>query len=121
MRKSHCTFLSQEALAVLESLPRSAPGCSPETGATQAQEFALLCLEHPPEQAETRRPAPARLAHTFASFLINTGHSLYEVQKILGHHDPRITMRYAHLDSATIIRAVDDVGTRIGAQKRRKA
>lgn len=117
MRKSHCTFLSQEALAVLESLPRSAPGCSPETGATQAQEFALLCLEHPPEQAETRRPAPARLAHTFASFLINTGHSLYEVQKILGHHAPRVTMPCPHLDSATIIRAVDDIGTRIGAKK----
>ena len=61
------------------------------------------------------------LRHTFASFLINTGHSLYEVQKILGHHDPRITMRYAHLEVATIIRAVDDVGTRIGAKKRRKA
>lgn len=61
------------------------------------------------------------LRHTFASFLINTGHSLYEVQKILGHHDPRITMRYAHLDSATIIQAVDDVGTRIGRTKRRRS
>ena len=61
------------------------------------------------------------LRHTFASFLINTGHSLYEVQKILGHHAPRVTMPCPHLDSATIIRAVDDIGTRIGAKKRRKA
>lgn len=30
------------------------------------------------------------LRHTFASFLVNSGHSLYEVQKMFGHGDPRM-------------------------------
>ena len=39
------------------------------------------------------------LRHTFASMLVSAGRSLYEVQQILGHSDPKVTMRYAHLDS----------------------
>ena len=34
------------------------------------------------------------LRHTFASFLVNAGHSLYETQKMLGHSDPRTTMPF---------------------------
>lgn len=37
------------------------------------------------------------LRHTFASRLVTAGRSLYEVQNLLGHADPRTTMRYAHL------------------------
>ncbi|KAB2906570.1 MAG: site-specific integrase [Burkholderiaceae bacterium] len=37
------------------------------------------------------------LRHSFASFLVNGGRSLYEVQQILGHSDPKVTTRYAHL------------------------
>ena len=41
--------------------------------------------------------------HTFASFLVNAGHSLYEAQKMLGHGDPRTTMRYARLGQASLL------------------
>lgn len=37
------------------------------------------------------------LRHMAASNLINTGASLYIVQQILGHSDPSVTQRYAHL------------------------
>jgi integrase len=37
------------------------------------------------------------LRHSFASFLVNAGRSLYEVQELLGHADIRTTSRYAHL------------------------
>ena len=50
------------------------------------------------------------LRHTFASFLVNSGHSLYEVQKMLGHADPRTTMRYAHLGQASLLAAAEFVG-----------
>ncbi|HQT03434.1 MAG TPA: tyrosine-type recombinase/integrase [Thiotrichales bacterium] len=43
------------------------------------------------------------LRHSFASFLVNNGRSLYEVQKLLGHHDPKVTMRYAHLAPGALI------------------
>ena len=49
------------------------------------------------------------LRHSFASFLVNAGHTLYEVQKILGHADPRTTMRYAHLEQATLRAAAETV------------
>ena len=42
------------------------------------------------------------LRHQFASFLVNAGHSLYDVQKILGHADPSVSQRYAHLSSAAL-------------------
>ncbi|TFV95245.1 site-specific integrase [Oxalobacteraceae bacterium OM1] len=49
------------------------------------------------------------LRHSFASFLINAGRSIYEVQKILGHAQINTTQRYAHLSSATLLDAVNEV------------
>lgn len=47
------------------------------------------------------------LRHSFASFLINSGRSLYEVQKILGHTQIRTTQRYAHLSQETLLDAAN--------------
>jgi site-specific recombinase XerD len=47
------------------------------------------------------------LRHSFASFLVNGGRSLYEVQQILGHSDPKVTMRYAHLSSKQLQEAAN--------------
>lgn len=49
------------------------------------------------------------LRHSFASFLVNSGCSLYEVQKILGHYDPKVTMRYAHLAQSSLVKAANMV------------
>lgn len=42
------------------------------------------------------------LRHNFASLLINSGRSLYEVQKLLGHSNISTTQRYAHLTQDTL-------------------
>lgn len=42
------------------------------------------------------------LRHNFASLLVNSGRTLYEVQQILGHSDSKVTERYAHLSTATL-------------------
>jgi integrase len=42
------------------------------------------------------------LRHTFASLLVSGGRSLFEVQQILGHSDPKVTMRYAHLSTKAL-------------------
>lgn len=47
------------------------------------------------------------LRHSFASFLINNGRSLYEVQKILGHTQVKTTQRYSHLAQETLLDAVN--------------
>jgi integrase len=49
------------------------------------------------------------LRHSFASFLVNAGRSLYEVQRILGHTQIKTTQRYAHLDQESLLSAVNTV------------
>ena len=53
--------------------------------------------------------------HSFASMLVNAGHSLYEVQQALGHSDPKVTMRYSHLTKDTLQKAADSAAERIKA------
>lgn len=47
------------------------------------------------------------LRHQFASLLVSRGRTLYEVQQILGHSDPKVTMRYAHLSGKALQEAAD--------------
>jgi integrase len=47
------------------------------------------------------------LRHSFASFLINAGRSIYEVQKILGHTQLKTTQRYSHLSQDTLLAAMN--------------
>ncbi|MBS0532435.1 MAG: tyrosine-type recombinase/integrase [Proteobacteria bacterium] len=49
------------------------------------------------------------LRHSFASFLVNEGVSLYVVQHLLGHANTRTTQRYAHLVSETLAQATEIV------------
>lgn len=49
------------------------------------------------------------LRHSFASFLVNNGRSLYEVQRFLGHTQIKTTQRYAHLDQESLLSAVNTV------------
>ena len=49
------------------------------------------------------------LRHSFASYLVNAGRSLYEVQELLGHADIKTTSRYAHLSRERLVAAVEAV------------
>jgi len=53
------------------------------------------------------------LRHQFASFLVNSGRTIYEVQKILGHSDTKVTERYAHLSLTTLQAASNSASTAI--------
>lgn len=58
------------------------------------------------------------LRHSYASFLVNSGRTLYEVQQILGHSDAKVTERYAHLSSKTLQDAANAASVAIkGATK----
>ena len=54
------------------------------------------------------------LRHSYASFLVRSGRSLYEVQKLLGHYDPKVTMRYAHLSARSLVDAANVMGAVMG-------
>jgi len=49
------------------------------------------------------------LRHSFASFLVNAGRSIYEVKELLGHADIKTTSRYAHLSQESLKAAVSAV------------
>ena len=55
------------------------------------------------------------LWHSFASFLVNAGRTLYEVQKILGHTQVKTTQRYAHLSQDTLVHAANAANLAVGA------
>jgi integrase len=47
------------------------------------------------------------MRHTYASHFMMNGGSLYDLQKILGHSDLKMTMRYAHLSKEHILSKAD--------------
>jgi len=49
------------------------------------------------------------LRHSFASLLIQSGESLYMVQKLLGHTSPRMTQVYSHLEPTDLHRSVERI------------
>ncbi len=53
------------------------------------------------------------LRHQYASFLVNSGRTLYEVQQILGHSDPKVTQRYAHLSTRALQEAASSASDAI--------
>jgi integrase len=55
------------------------------------------------------------LRHSFASFAIADGQSLFMVAKLLGHKQTRTTERYAHLAADPILAAADKTAARITA------
>jgi integrase len=57
------------------------------------------------------------LRHSFASFLVNRGVSLYVVQGLLGHAHTRYTQRYAHLTPDTLRDAAEAVGSVVASAR----
>jgi integrase len=64
------------------------------------------------------------LRHSFATFLINGGRSLYEVQQLLGHSNGAMTQRYAHLAHETLLDASNVAGeliSRVDTKRTKRA
>jgi integrase len=53
------------------------------------------------------------LRHSFASFAIADGASLFLVSKLLGHASPRTTERYSHLSGDLLLDAATAIGKRL--------
>ena len=54
------------------------------------------------------------LRHSFASLLVNSGRTLYEVQHLLGHTQVKTTQRYAHLSQDTLLAASNAASSALG-------
>lgn len=103
--------LSDEAMAVIRSIPRrqGTPWLFPGHAPGKPLSDLYLFWDRLRRGLGFADVRIHDLRHTFASFLVNAGHSLYEVQRLLGHGDPRTTMRYAHLGQASLVAAAQTV------------
>lgn len=107
--KSRHVPLSQRALELLAQLPRW-EGCpyvvpNPET----LKPFVQIHRSWNNARQAAGLPDVRMhdLRHSMASNMINSGRSLYEVAKVLGHSQLKTTQRYAHLSQETLLAAVD--------------
>ena len=75
---------------------------SPVTSSSATNALRRAC-----EQAGLRPLGWHVLRHTFASQLASDGHSLYKIQWLLGHSDPKMTQIYAHLAPSALHGAVE--------------
>lgn len=101
--------LSDGALNVLSSVPRL-PACdfvfpNPQTG--KPYQSVYIAWDTARKKAGLADVRMHDLRHTHASYLVNGGRTLYEVQKILGHTQVKTTQRYAHLSHDTLIDAAN--------------
>jgi integrase len=100
--------LCGSAMSLLEALRRSAESDyifpSPITGRPSPS------LHFPWRRIKRRAGLPGLrlhdLRHSFASFLVNGGVSLYVVQQLLGHVNYRTTQRYSHVMPEALTKAV---------------
>jgi integrase len=91
--------LSDGALTLLATMPRKSDCdwafANPETGKPYVSIFYAWNTARQSVGLSDVRMHDLR--HSFASLLINSGRTLYEVQHILGHTQVKTTQRYAHL------------------------
>lgn len=101
--------LSDDALAVLRQVPRL-EGC-PFILPNPKTRLPFQSIFHSWDTARRAAVLPDvrihDLRHSAASNLVNSGQSLYVVAKVLGHSQTRTTERYAHLDAAVLLNAVN--------------
>lgn len=99
--------LSDGAMAVLSVTPRL-NGC-PWVFANPQTRRPYVTIFRAWEVARRRAGLPEvrlhDLRHSYASMLVNSGRTLYEVQRLLGHSQVQTTQRYAHLSSDTLLEA----------------
>lgn len=101
--------LSNGVLKLLANLPRAGrcPYLFPNPATGKPYVSAFCAWNTARKNAGLPKVRMHDLRHSFASFLINGGRSLYEVQRILGHTQSKTTQRYAHLRHDTLLDAAD--------------
>ena len=110
--------LSDGALNVLASMPRKVEWAfaNPNTGKPYVSVFYAWNTAR--KSAGLSDVRVHDLRHSFASLLINSGRTLYEVQHILGHTQVKTTQRYAHLSQDTLLAAANSATAALGSAMR---
>lgn len=107
--KSRHVPLSKAALEILAQLPRfeGCPFVVPNPDTLKPYASIFTGWDNARKAAGLGDVRLHDLRHSCASFMVNSGRSLYEVSKVLGHSQLKTTQRYSHLSQDTLLSAVD--------------
>jgi integrase len=112
-RKLRSVPLNDSAIEVLNELDTREKGGRLFVGRRGALSTISKVWDRLRKKAELPHLRLHDLRHQFASFLVNDGRTLYEVQQILGHSSSKVTERYAHLSTATLQAASASASARL--------
>ena len=105
--------LNAAAIQVLNECDHSTPHpfANPATGkvyVTAKKSIATLA-----SRAQLKGVTAHVMRHTAASLMINGGHSLYAVQRMLRHSSSKVTEKYAHLSTRSLQEASDTISDQL--------
>ena len=108
--------LSDGAVALLHSMKRfdDCPWAFPNPKTLKPYVSIFYSWDTARKAAGLKEVRMHDLRHSFASFLVNSGRTLYEVQKLLGHTQIKTTARYSHLSQDTLLDASNAVTRAVG-------
>ena len=107
--KARHIALNTDAMAILNALPKISTYifANPETG--KPYNDIRKTFDKVMQCAGISNMRIHDLRHNFASLAVNSGESLFVVQKLLGHASPQTTQRYAHLQQSTLQNASEKI------------
>jgi integrase len=108
--------LSAAALDLLDRVPRRSEWIFANPNTRKPFTNTFLSWDAARKRAGLADVRMHDLRHSFASFLVNAGCNLYEVQKILGHSSIQMTQRYSHLSQDSLLRAASHAGAVVAGQ-----
>ena len=108
--------LSDGAVSLLNSMPRiaSCEWAFPNPKTKKPYVSIHCAWDRARNQAGLKDFRLHDARHSFASFLVNSGRTLYEVQHLLGHTQIKTTARYSHLSQDTLLDASNAVTRAVG-------
>lgn len=108
--------MSDGVMSILDTVPRIAGSAAVFPNPTTGKPYVTIhdAWHTARKRAGLEDVRMHDLRHSFASILINSGRSLYEVQHLLGHTQVKTTERYAHLQQDTLMKAANVVAALVG-------
>jgi integrase len=116
--KPRAIALNAQALALLRAIPSldGNPYIFPSAVTGRPSASLFFPWDRIRKRAGLKDVRLHDLRHSYASFLVNQGISLYVVQGLLGHAHSRTTQRYAHLAHETLLDAAERISLVAGGQ-----